>query len=291
MTDPAADALQADLQRAAEMISAARAVVVAAGAGMGVDSGLPDFRGTEGFWRAYPPIAKLGLRFQEMANPKWFERDPALAWGFYGHRMNLYQATVPHRGFTILRNSPQPKFVFTSNIDGHFQKAGFAEEQVLECHGSIRFLQCTQSRCPSEIHPVGSLAVNVDLETMRAKEPLPQCPECGMLARPNVLMFNDHGWDSARANVQQERLEAFCAEHAVGGRFGGFVVVEIGAGEAVPTVRHFSEQLLQAKASLVRINLRESDVPRSPRAIGLPMGGLAALERLETLLVDIRDAA
>jgi hypothetical protein len=27
----------------------------------GVDSGLPDFRGKEGFWKAYPPMAKLGL--------------------------------------------------------------------------------------------------------------------------------------------------------------------------------------------------------------------------------------
>ena len=54
------------------------------GAGMGVDSGLPDFRGQHGFWRAYPAIAGLGLSFEEMANPAWFKRDPHLAWAFYG---------------------------------------------------------------------------------------------------------------------------------------------------------------------------------------------------------------
>ena len=56
------------LRQAAESIKAADALLVTAGAGMGVDSGLPDFRGTQGFWRAYPVLAKLGLSFEEMAD-------------------------------------------------------------------------------------------------------------------------------------------------------------------------------------------------------------------------------
>src|SRR5436189_6030379 len=87
---------------AAEAIADADALLITAGAGMGVDSGLPDFRGTEGFWRAYPAFAKLGLQFQQLANPAWFRRDPALAWGFYGHRLRLYRDSVPHEGFAIL---------------------------------------------------------------------------------------------------------------------------------------------------------------------------------------------
>ena len=64
------------IKRAAAALREADALLVCAGAGMGVDSGLPDFRGTEGFWRAYPVIAKLGLSFEEMANPAWFQTDP-----------------------------------------------------------------------------------------------------------------------------------------------------------------------------------------------------------------------
>jgi len=114
------------IQRAAAALREADALLVGAGAGMGVDSGLPDFRGTEGFWRAYPVIAKLGLSFAEMANPVWFESDPHLAWAFYGHRLNLYRRTEPHRGFAYLLELGSRKahgcWVFTSNVDGHFRR-------------------------------------------------------------------------------------------------------------------------------------------------------------------------
>ena len=117
------------LDRAAEAIRSAKAILIGAGAGMGVDSGLPDFRGDHGFWKAYPPYARLGLRFTEMANPRWFRSDPEFAWGFYGHRMMLYRETQPHEGFSILHRwasrMPGGGFVFTSNVDGHFQRAGF----------------------------------------------------------------------------------------------------------------------------------------------------------------------
>src|SRR4051812_21640548 len=91
------------LNRAAQAVQSAGALFIGAGAGMGVDSGMPDFRGDRGFWNAYPPYEKLGLNFIALANPRWFRTDPALAWGFYGHRLNLYRATQPHEGFQILR--------------------------------------------------------------------------------------------------------------------------------------------------------------------------------------------
>ena len=82
----------ADLVRkAAEFIYKADAIYVTAGAGFGVDSGLPDFRGDEGFYKAYPPMEKLGLSFIDCANPDWFYADPSFAWGFYGKRKNFYE--------------------------------------------------------------------------------------------------------------------------------------------------------------------------------------------------------
>jgi NAD-dependent SIR2 family protein deacetylase len=71
---------------AAALMREADGLLITAGAGMGVDSGLPDFRGNEGFWKAYPALAKAGLSFTSIACPDAFRRNPRQAWGFYGHR-------------------------------------------------------------------------------------------------------------------------------------------------------------------------------------------------------------
>ena len=114
-------------------------LVIIAGAGLGVDSGLPDFRGNEGFWRAYPALAGAGIDFETMATPACLEQDPRRGWGFYGHRLNLYRRAVPHEGFGILRDFIRQlsgsAFVITSNVDGQFQK-GFLAHRMSStiCH-------------------------------------------------------------------------------------------------------------------------------------------------------------
>jgi NAD-dependent SIR2 family protein deacetylase len=272
----------ADLQRAADALASAEALLIGAGAGMGVDSGLPDFRGNHGFWNAYPPYARLGLSFTELANPRWFARDAAFGWGFYGHRRNLYRATDPHDGFDILlswaRRMPAGAFVCTSNVDGHFQRAGFDPLRVLECHGSLEWMQCTRD-CGAGLFDADADTIEIDESTMRAHHPLPACPECGALARPNVLMFGDGDWDSSRAYEQEGRFRTWLEE--VAGR--RLVIVECGAGTAVPTVRLLCEHLARTVGGrLIRINVREANVPAG--AIGLPTGALAALQAIDALL-------
>lgn len=129
-------------------------LLITAGAGMVVDSGLPDFRGTEGFWRAYPALRHHGYSFVDIANPAGLASNPRLNWGFYGHRLALYGATVPHAGFGILLRwasaMKHGAFVFTSNVDGRFQKAGFDAERIVECHGTIHRLQCVEA-CTGDV--------------------------------------------------------------------------------------------------------------------------------------------
>ncbi len=270
------------IERAAALVRDAAGVMVGAGAGMGVDSGLPDFRGDEGFWKAYPPFRKRGLSFVDMANPRWFDTDPATAWGFYGHRLNLYRETEPHDGFAILRRwadaAPAGGFVFTSNVDGQFQRAGFADDAVLECHGSIGHLQCSRP-CSSEIWDAGDAEVAVDEETFQAREPLPECPDCGRVARPNILMFGDGRWIHRRSNEQESRMMSWV--EAVGVR--PVVVIECGAGTAIPTVRwHCESMAARELASLVRINPREPQAPRG--AVSIASGALDALRAIDEAL-------
>src|SRR5262249_45889913 len=203
------------IESARKAIDNADALLITAGAGMGVDSGLPDFRGAQGFWRAYPAIAQLGLSFEEIANPTWFRRDPTLAWAFYGHRLNLYRATTPHPGFAQLlkvgRSKPDGYFVFTSNVDGHFQKAGFDTDRIVECHGSIHHFQCAAA-CTDNIWDASTETVKLDEKNFRAIEPLPACKHCSALARPNVLMFGDYTWISDRTEAQHRRFEDWLSE-------------------------------------------------------------------------------
>jgi NAD-dependent SIR2 family protein deacetylase len=269
--------IQENLQKAKLLLKEADALFITSGAGMGVDSGLPDFRGAEGFWKAYPKIRKMGLRFEELANPEWFEKDPHLAWAFYGHRLNLYRQTVPHRGFEKLLELSNTKkyesFVFTSNVDGQFQKAGFEEEKIMECHGSIHYLQCVEN-CQKMIWRADETEVEIT-EDFRAKDPLPACPFCGSLARPNILMFGDYGWEYARTDKQRERLVKWMDMIEEEG--GRLAVIEMGAGTAVPTVRNTSEQIVQRfNTPLIRINPRES----FGAGIELPIGAVEALEHI-----------
>ena len=281
---------QAQLEKAAEAIREADALMIGAGAGMGVDSGLPDFRGDKGFWRAYPPFARRGLSFMEVANAKWFVDDPAMAWGFYGHRMKLYQQTDPHKGFEILlgwkERFSKGMFVYTSNVDAHFQRVGFADDAIVECHGSLVHLQCT-GPCNRDIWVSEGLEIEVDEETYLAREPLPTCPLCGALARPNVLMFQDKSWVPERMREQKRQFESW----REGLRDAKLLVLECGVGPTVPTMRLICKMTaLKYDATLVRINPRadedESTLLNTDDNdfLSLSTSALEALEALDGLL-------
>lgn len=264
------------IERAAELIADSEAILIGAGAGIGVDSGLPDFRGNEGFWNAYPVFR--GHIFSEMSNPIWFRSDPKLAWGFYGHRLKLYRETMPHAGFDVLlkwtRQKSKGGFVFTSNVDGQFQKAGFTEEAILECHGSILYFQCAQVCC-QEIWPAGEFEISIDMETMNATSELPKCKKCEGIARPNILMFGDFDWQPFRSQTQEQHYREWLKTVST----KKLAAIEFGAGEAVPTVRNECDQI---GSRLIRVNPRDTEVPEG--AISIPLGALEAIRRIDVLL-------
>lgn len=274
MRDSAFDAL---VDRAASLVEQAEALIVAAGAGMGVDSGLPDFRGKDGFWRAYPALGNAGIDFYSIASPSAFRAQPGRAWGFYGHRLALYRKTVPHSGFGLLRlwgeRMLHGSSVFTSNVDGQFQKAGFDLNGIHECHGSIHHLQCLDP-CGDSIWKADAFLPEVDERECRLLNPAPRCPNCGTVARPNILMFGDGDWLERRTSEQALRQSAWLSS------VSRPLVIETGAGTAIPSVRHFSHTIIHRFGGrLIRINPRESDVP-NPRDVGLAVAANAGLSAI-----------
>jgi len=264
--------MESDIKRAAEIIKNADALLIGAGAGIGVDSGLPDFRGKKGFWKEYPVLKERKKSFQDMANPIWFEINPKMAWGFYGHRLNLYRKTKPHKGFQILKEwiekYNKDYFIFTSNVDGQFQKAGFSNNKIVECHGSIHYVQCSKN-CSDYIDFFDEKVI-IDEDKLMLESKIPRCKNCGEILRPNILMFNDWNWLEERTDKQMNNYSRWKNNTK------NIVVIEIGAGKNIPTVRLEMEK---TSKEIIRINPRESNIKylNNVNSIGLNLGAEEAI--------------
>lgn len=273
------------IDEAAKVIKEAEAILIAAGAGMGVDSGLPDYRSEGGFYNAYPYYRELKLNYVAMATPAGFRTDPSFAWGFFGHQLELYRNAIPHEGFKILReiveNKPGGYFVLTTNVDGQFRKAGYDENLVHECHGSIHRLQC-QHPCGREVWSAESLNIKVDMTTMRAYEPLPKCRNCGTVARPNVFMFGDFEYVWEAAQDKADRFRTWMAKN----KQSRIAILEIGCGTGAPSLRNhcgeFAKNLTYSR--LIRINLGEEAQTTSEKDISVPINASNAICQIAKVL-------
>lgn len=277
----AASVYRTAIERAASIVSQADALVIAAGAGMGVDAGLPDFRGNAGFWRAYPALARHGTAFMDIASPAAFRETPRRAWGFYGHRLALYRATLPHAGFRMLCHWGEALqhgvFVHTSNVDGLFQKAGFNRLHIEECHGSLHHFQC-QAPCSPDTWTADAFNPVVDVGRCELVGELPVCPHCRSVARPNVLMFDDRDWIAKHQAAQSLRRQSWLE----GVRRP--VIIEIGAGLNIPNVRHFAQRLVhQHNGALIRINPHDSHVGALP-GVGIANGALQTIIDIDAVI-------
>ncbi|MGF6596297.1 NAD-dependent SIR2 family protein deacetylase [Paraburkholderia sp. GAS448] len=164
-------------------------------------------------------------------------------------------------------------FVFTSNVDGQFQKAGFDARCIVECHGTIHRLQCVEA-CTDETWPADDFTPIVNETTCLLENEMPRCPHCNGLARPNILMFGDWQWVEKHADRQERRLATWLES------VDRLVVVEMGAGRALPTVRRFSER---HGPRVIRINPREYAIPKAV-GLGISAGASEALQLLDNVL-------
>ena len=124
-------------------------------------------------------------------------------------------------------SSVLPTFALTSTVDGQRHRAGFADGQICEAHGSIHWLQRLDGQ--GGVWPADDTQVHVDLDAFSAAPPFPRCPRTGALARPNILMFGDYDWEQSRADAAMRRYAAF-----VRSRGPRPVVIELGAGPTTP---------------------------------------------------------
>lgn len=257
----------------------ANAVVINSGAGMGVDSGLADYRGNGGQWGQVENDTEKSIF--EVVNPQAFIENPAYSWQLFGQRMKEYTETKPHHGFAILRkwitNYKLDYFCLTSNIDGHFQKSGFAEENIRELHGTLAYFQSSKPKLIKDIWK-NELSADELLKNV-ANGIFPTCPNSKIEARPNVYMFRDDTYVNTRSKEQENRFQDFLARNS--GK--NILVFEIGSGPHVQTVR-IKTRMLKTKynANIIRINPKDYII-KAPH-ISIAKGALEALTEIDNFL-------
>jgi NAD-dependent deacetylase len=152
-------------------LATAERVVVLTGAGVSAESGVPTFRGQDGWWRQYRAV--------DLATPEAFARDPKLVWEFYNWRRELLAPLRPNPAHQALARLEQrlPRFtLITQNIDGLHQQAG--SQHIVELHGNIWWVRCTTCQTVTEDRRVPLPA-------------FPACTTCGGLLRPHVVWFGE----------------------------------------------------------------------------------------------------
>ncbi len=254
-------------------------VVINTGAGMGVDSGLADYRGDGGQWGQVESDTEQSIF--EVVNPQAFIENPAYSWRLFGQRIKEYAETKPHNGFAILRNwitnYNLDYFCLTSNIDGHFQKSGFDEEKIRELHGTLAYFQSSQPDITQEIWKNEQSGDEI-LENVK-NGIFPTCPNNGIKARPNVYMFRDNTYINTRSKEQENKFQNFLVQN----KGKNILVFEIGSGPHVQTVRIKTRMLkTQYNANIVRINPKDFTV-KAPH-IGIAKGALEALTEIDNYL-------
>jgi NAD-dependent deacetylase len=159
--------------KAAKTLRSARHAVALTGAGVSVESGIPDFRSPGGLWTVFDP--------QEYATLSCFLSDPQKGWRLYralGRSIAGKEPNPAHRALAALEAGGRLRGIVTQNVDGLHQKAG--SRVVLEIHGNHGELECL--RC-GRVEPF--------TEAQLEPGPVPLCSRCERPLKPNVVLFEE----------------------------------------------------------------------------------------------------
>ena len=168
-------------------------VSVLTGAGISAESGIPTFRGPEGYWT----VGSKEYRPEQMSTRAMFSLDPWEVWSWYLYRRTLCRKAVPnpgHSGVARIEEILGDRFrLITQNVDGLHLRAGNTKERTFQIHGNLHFRRCATA-CSADLFPIpSSIGDRGRNQTLSPKEKASlKCPGCGGLTRPHVLWFDEY---------------------------------------------------------------------------------------------------
>lgn len=246
---PAINALIDDV---ASTLRSAKRVLFITGAGISADSGLPTYRGFGGLYDR--EVTDEGFRIEEALSGEMFARHPEITWKYLAEIERSCRGAQPnaaHRAIVELAGGRERVLVFTQNVDGLHRQAG--SQDLIEIHGSLRELACT--RCPHE-EPRDDFA-GLALP--------PQCPACGAVMRPKVVLFGEA--------LPEVALDQFIAAL----RDGFDMVFSIGTSSTFPYI--VQPVLLAAAEGVPTVEINPGETGLSDVVdFHLPLGAAAAMQ-------------
>ena len=246
-------------------------VVVLTGAGVSTASGIPTFRGPEGYWTVGSEV----FTPQELATRATFERAPDAVWDWYLRRLAACRGAAPNAAHTALVRLEQTlgdRFtLITQNVDGLHRRAGSSAERTYAVHGDLAAMRCS-AECGAALAPVP--------EDAATRPEVLRCPRCGARMRPHVLWF-DEVYDEERYRFDSSLAAAADAA----------LLVTVGTSGATTLPALVVETAVAAGAALVDVNPEPN--PFGELAARLERGAVVRAEAVDALpaLVDVVTAA
>lgn len=243
------------VEKLARAMAESRNTAVFTGAGMSTESGLPDFRSSDGLWKKYRP--------EELASVDALNRNFGEFASFYRQRIASLGEVQPNRGHRLLANWERRGLVrgiITQNVDGLHQAAG--SRVVHELHGTLREVRC--QNC-GHVRPAGTFADEAE------------CDRCGGRMRPAVVLFGEMLPEDALAASSE--LASSC---------GVFLV--LGSSLTVSPANLLPERARRNGARLFIVNNTPTHIDGlSDGVIAAPIG--ETLEAVDRALEAIGDGA
>jgi NAD-dependent deacetylase len=243
-------------------------VLVLTGAGVSAESGIPTFRGKEGYWtvgaREYHP--------QELATYAAFSEMPWDVWAWYLYRRGVCRAAEPNAAHTALVRwdaALGDRFaLITQNVDGLHPRAGSPRERTFPIHGDINLMRCADDCCFDRWPIPEAVPALAKGEAVSAEhKAVLVCPACGGMARPHVLWF-DESYDETRFFLDTSR------------RLASRATLLVVAGTSAQTNLPWQVVTLAARAGATIVDINVEDNPFAEIAMdsgGAVRGSAAAI--------------
>jgi NAD-dependent deacetylase len=166
----------------------AKSILVLTGAGISAESGIPTFRGEDGYWQ----VGSDNYFPEQMATQRFFSEMPEELWKWYRHRQEVCMNAQPNDGHRAISDleiwsekNSKDFLLVTQNVDNLHNRAGI--HNIIEIHGNI-----FKYRCNSMFSQDGHSLSVFDYENIDSDDPLPKCKICNGLLRPHVLWFDEY---------------------------------------------------------------------------------------------------